>query len=146
MPSDREMWLLRFVLGSDERLDWLAEHLELEWIRHPTVRSIVADRLQAHADHCDQGVAAFLTSQSDPFAQSLISEAVATELGKVDLARNLAEATRMLRNSHIERRLSTLTARVSQPGLTDEQLVEVEKEKAYLRRWKTEPLRARADA
>jgi DNA primase len=146
MPSDREMWLLRFVLGSDEHLDWLAEHLELEWIQHPTVRSIVADRLQAHADHSGQGVAAFLTSQSDPFAQSLISEAVASELGKVDLARNLAEATRMLRNSHIERRLSTLTARVSQPGLTDEQLVEIEKEKAYLRRCKTEPLRARADA
>lgn len=146
MPSDREMWLLRFVLGSDEHLDWLAGHLELEWILHPTVRSIVADRLQAHADQSGQGVAAFLTSQSDPFAQSLISEAVAAELGKVDLARNLAEATRMLRNSHIERRLSTLTARVSQPGLTDEQLVEIEKEKSYLRRWKTEPLRARADA
>jgi DNA primase len=146
MPSDREMWLLRFVLGSDEHLDWLAEHLELEWIQHPTVRSIVADRLRAHAEHSSQGVAAFLTAQSDGFAQSLISEAVAAELGKVDLARNLAEATRMLRNSHIERCLSTLTARVSQPGLTDEQLIEIEKEKAYLRRWKTEPLRSRADA
>lgn len=146
MPSDREMWLLRFVLGSDEHIEWLAEHLELEWIQHSTVRDIIAARLQAHADHSWTGLPAFLTSQADPFAQTLISEAVATELGKVDLARNLAEATRMLRNTHIERRLSALTARVSQPGVTDEQLVEIEKEKAYLRRWKTEPLRARADA
>jgi DNA primase len=146
MPSDREMWLLRFVLGSDDHIDWLAEHLELEWIQHPTVREVVGARLQAHADHSWQGLPAFLTSRESPFAQTLISEACATELKKVDFAHNLAEATRILRNSHIDRRLAALTARVSQPGLTQEELVEIEKEKAYLRRWKTEPLCARADA
>jgi hypothetical protein len=146
MPSDREMWLLRFVLGSDDHIEWLAEHLELDWIQHPTVREIIAARLRAQADHSWQGVPAFVTEQTDSFAQTLVTEAATAELGKVDLERNLCEATRMLRNAHIDRCLSALTARVSQPGLSDEQLVEIEKEKSYLRRWKGESLRARADA
>jgi DNA primase len=145
MPGDREMWLLRFILSSDEHIDWLVHHLDLEWIQHSTVRNIVAARLRAHADNSWHGVAAFLTSQEDPFTQTLITEAVATEVAAVDLARNLSEALRLLRNQHIDRRLSSLTARLGQPDLSDNDVVTIEKEKIYLRRWKTEPLQPKSD-
>ena len=146
MPGEREIWLLRFMLHSDDHIDWLADHLELEWIQHPAVRVVVADRLRARAGNSWQGVPAFLSSQEDRFVQNLISEAVATEIGKVDVARNLAEAVRMLRNSHIDQRLAALTARLGQAGLTQDNVVEIEKEKAHLRRWKNEPLRPKADS
>jgi DNA primase len=144
-PPDRELWLLRFILSSDEHIDSLAHHLDLEWIQHSTVRNIIAARLQAHADNSWHGVAAFVSSQDDPFAQMLITEAVTTEVAALDLARNLSETVRMLRNQHIDRRLSALTARLGQPGLSDNDLVTIEKEKACLRRWKTEPLQPKAD-
>jgi len=146
MPGEREMWLLRFMLNSDDDIDWLADHLELEWIQHQAVRVIVAERLRARTGNSWQGVPAFLSSQEDRFVQNLISEAVATEIGKVDVARNLAEAVRVLRNSHIDQRLGALTARRGQAGLSNDDVMSIEKEKAHLRRWKNEPLRPKADS
>jgi hypothetical protein len=146
MPGDREMWLLRFILSGDDHIDWLAQHLNLEWIQHSTVRNIIAARLRAHADNSWHGVASFVSSQDEPFAQTLITEAVATEVAAADLARNLSEALRLLRNQHIDRRLSSLTVRLGQPALSDNDVVTIEKEKTYLRRWKTEPLQPKADS
>jgi DNA primase len=145
MPSDREMWLLRFVFGSDEHSDWLVHHLDLDWIQHSTVRNIIAARMRAHADNSWQGVAAFVASQEDSFAQTLVTEAAAHEIAAGNLALNLSEAVRVLRNQHIDRRLSALTTRLGQPALSDNELITIEKEKAYLRRWKTEPLQPKAD-
>jgi DNA primase len=148
-PSAGEMWVLRFVLSSDEHLDWLAAHLELDWIQHPRVRNIIGARLQGHVDNTWTGIAAYLNSIDDPLTQRLLNEAVllrdAHHAKGVDLQRNLVDGVRMLRDRHIDRRLKTLNAQLAQP-LSDEQILEIDKEKAYLRRWKTEPLRARADA
>src|ERR1043166_9377114 len=40
-PNQREFWLLRFLLLSDEHIDWIAQHLEPNWLQHPTVRRVV---------------------------------------------------------------------------------------------------------
>ena len=143
-PSEREFWLLRFVLNADEQMDWLWSHLDVEWVQHPTVRAIIDKRLQAHHDHCWHGIPGFVSAEQDPFAQRLITEAVA-ELPGTDIERKLADTVRMLRNTFIDRRLATLTAHLSQPDLTGEQFTQIETEKTYLRRWKTEPLRPKAD-
>jgi DNA primase len=148
VPNPGEMWVLRFVLGSDEHLDWLAAHLELDWIQHPRVRSIIAARLQGHVDNTWTGVAAYLNSIDDPLTQRLINEAVllrdAHHSKGVDPHRNLVDGVRMLRDRHIDRRLKALNAQLAQP-LSDQQLVEIDREKASLRRWKSEPLRGRAE-
>jgi hypothetical protein len=86
-----------------------------------------------------------VSAEQDAFAQRLITEAVAETPG-ADLERKLADTVRMLRNTFIERRLATLTAQLSQPDLNPEQFTAIETEKTYLRRWKTEPLRPKADA
>jgi DNA primase len=144
-PSEREFWLLRFVLNADEHIDWLWNHLDLAWVQHPTVRAIVDKRLQAHHDNSWHGIPAFVSAEEDSFAQRLITEAVAETPG-ADLDRKLADTVRMLRNTFIERRLAALTAQLAQPDLNPEQFTAIETEKTYLRRWKTEPLRPKADA
>ncbi|MCI0738613.1 MAG: DNA primase [Gemmataceae bacterium] len=145
-PSEREFWLLRFLFNADDHIDWLAAHLQLEWIEHPTVRAIVAARLDAHFQSTWSGVPAFLSGYEDAFAIRLITEAVTGESASADLERKLAETIRMLRNDQIERRLARLTARLHQPDLPEEEFASIENEKTYLRRWKQEPLRAKADA
>lgn len=144
-PSEREFWLLRFVLSADDQVDWLAHHLEPEWVQHATVRAIIEKRLQAHYDNTWHGVPGLVSAQEDAFAQTLITEAVAESPG-TDVERKLVETVRMVRNTFIDRRLAALTARVAQPGITEEDFAGIEKEKTMLRRWKAEPLRPKADA
>ena len=144
-PSEREFWLLRFVLNADEHIDWLWNHLDLAWVQHPTVRAIIDKRLQAHHDNSWHGIPGFVSAEEDAFAQRLITEAVAETPG-TDLERKLADTVRMLRNTFIDRRLAALTAHLAQPELSPEQFTAIETEKTYLRRWKTEPLRPKADA
>lgn len=144
-PSEREFWLLRFVLNADEQMDWLSNHLDLAWVQHPTVRAIIEKRLEAHHQNSWHGIPAFVSAEQDPFPQRLITEAVAEPAG-ADVERKLADTTRMLRNTFIERRLAALTAQLAQPELSAEQFTQIETEKAYLRRWKSEPLRPNADA
>ena len=73
-----------------------------------------------------------------------ITEAVAEPPG-TEIERKLADTVRMLRNTFIDRRLAALTAQLGQPELTGEQFTQIETEKTYLRRWKAEPLRPKAD-
>ena len=143
-PSEREFWLLHFVLNADEQMDWLWGHLDIEWVQHPTVRTIIDKRLQAHHDNRWHGIPGFVSAEEDPFAQRLITEAVAEPPG-AEIERKLADTVRMLRNTFIDRRLAALTAQLAQPGLTGEQFTQIETEKTYLRRWKAEPLRPKAD-
>src|SRR5688572_10209204 len=144
-PSEREFWLLRFVLNADEQMDWLWSHLDVEWVQHPTVRAIIDKRLRAHHDDGWHGIPGFVSAEQDPFAQRLITEAVAESPG-ADIERKLADTVRMLRNTFIDRRLAALTAQLAQPDLTGEQFTQIETEKTYLRRWKAEPLRPKGDA
>jgi hypothetical protein len=136
--------LLRFVLNADEQMDWLWSHMDVEWVQHPTVRAIIDKRLQAHHDNGWHGIPGFVSAQEDAFALRLITEAVAESPG-TDVERKLADTVRMLRNTFIDRRLAALTAQLAQPALTGEQFTQIETEKTYLRRWKAEPLRPKAD-
>jgi DNA primase len=144
-PSEREFWLLRFVLAADDHIDWIATHLDPEWVQHPTVRAILQQRVRAHHQNAWHGIPAFLGATGHPFAQRLITEAVA-EPPAGDLHRKLTDTVRMVRNSFIDRRLSALTAQLSQPASTPEDFARIETEKTSLRRWKSEPLRPKGDA
>jgi len=56
------------------------------------------------------------------------------------------DGVRKLRDDYIERKLAALNARLGQAGLSDGDIVNIEKEKAHLRRWKNEPLQPKADS
>ena len=65
------------MLESDEHVEWVAAHLELDWLIHPMVREIVAQRFAAEAAGSWPGVAAWLSEIENPEWQNLITEILA---------------------------------------------------------------------
>ncbi|MDW7979574.1 MAG: DNA primase, partial [Verrucomicrobiales bacterium] len=107
-PSQLERWLLRLLFLSDENARWLAEHLDIEWVAHPSVRNIVARRLQAVTSEAWAGVAAFLADCTDEFERELVTEAATIDREVPDPQRQLEDVTRALRNQFIEQQLVLL--------------------------------------
>ncbi len=139
-PSEREFWLLRFLLGEDEHMAWVTEHLVLDWIQHPTIRGIAEARIKAHREHSWHGVPALIDELQDSAAAALITQAVADGKGSADTSRNISEAIRVLRNDWVDRRLAELKIRLAQPGLLELEAVTVITEQGQLRRMKLQPL------
>jgi DNA primase len=139
-PSEREFWLLRFLLNDDEHLGSVAPHLDVTWIQHPVVRRVVTARLEAHRKQTWRGVPALMDELEDPVAASLISEAVTEGRPTADLSRNLTETVRLLRNDSIDRQLAGLKLRLAQPGLLEPDAVAILNEQAQLRRMKQQPV------
>jgi DNA primase len=75
-PTRDEFGLLQLLFQNDDLAEWAAEHLELEWIRHPLAQKVVAERLQASKSAVWQGLPQFLDTLAAADAQSLVSEAV----------------------------------------------------------------------
>ena len=139
-PSEREFWLLRFLLSDDEHLNSVEQNLDVNWIQHPTVRQIVAARLEAHSNQTWRGVPALIDHLEDSAAASLISEAVTEGCPTADLSRNLSEIVRLLRSDSIDRQLATLKLRLAQPGLLESDAVAILNEQAQLRKLKQQPM------
>lgn len=139
-PSEREFWLLRFMLSHDESLDWLASRLDVNWIEHAGVRQIVQIRLAAHRAGTWQGVPALMNQLPDEHLRSLVTEAVAVQLPPQQLDRKVRETVQMLRRGALDRELATLTRRLGQPDVTGEEIVEIERRKAELRAQRRQPL------
>lgn len=139
-PPEREFWLLKFLLLNDEQVDWVAAHLDLNWLQHPTVREIISARLEAHAKHSWSGVPALLSRFEEAAARSLITKVVAENFPSENLAQKIAQTVLLLRNDYIDRQLSALTRRLTQPSLAEADLIEIEQQKGQLRRQKKQPL------
>lgn len=139
-PSEREFWLLRFLLSDDEHMAWMEQHFDLGWIQHPILRRIAEKRLDQHRQHSWCGVPALIHALEDNAAAALITQAVADGRKPADLARNITETTRMLRNDWADRRLNELKIRLAQPGLLESDAVAIIKEQSDLRRLKQQPL------
>jgi DNA primase len=139
-PSERELWLLKFILLSDEQAEWIAAHLDLNWLQNSTVREIIAARLKAQADQSWNGIPALLSHFEDGAIRSLITQAVSANLSNENLSHKIADTARLLRNDFIDRQLVALTRRLAEPTLTQADLIEIEKEKARLRQEKKQPL------
>ena len=133
-PSEREFWLLRFILGGDEQLDWVTQNLELDWIDHALVREIVSKRLHAHQNQSWQGIPSLLQECNSDAAQQLITRAVAEPLSNERIEKGLIGAVQMLQRDFMERELRTLRERRIQPGLSEAEGIEIEKRMMELRR------------
>ena len=139
-PSEREFWLLRFLLLHEEQMDWVAQHLDLGWLEHATVKRVLAARVSAHTSSNWRGVPGLIDDLDDAVASALITQAAAEEHTKGDMGRNIVEAIRLLRDAHFERQLTTLKRRLAQPGLSESDTVQILREQADLRRARQQPL------
>jgi DNA primase len=148
-PSQPESWLLRFLLESDDHVSWIAAHLELEWLVHPMVREIAAQRLAAEACDSWPGLAAWLSQLENPDWQNLITEILAENRVIRDVETLLKGsgtrdgAVKILRDKHIELQLAALNQRLLTPDLNEDEQRRVLAQTQQLRQLKKQPLVAK---
>jgi DNA primase len=146
--STQERWLLRLVLEHDEQVEWVAKHLELEWIENTVVREIVMRRL--HTMDSWPGLAAWLSQLENPHWVSLITEALA-DRKPAAVEENIkgfgerAGAIKIFRDKHIERRLAAIGRQLASPALSDDENRALVEEQNHLRRLKKQPLAVKSD-
>jgi hypothetical protein len=138
-PSAQEFWLLKLLLSDETLLDWASAHLALDWVRHDLTRRIIEARLAAHQQQRHE-LAALLDSFDHPHAQQLISEAATEQRDIPNRPQQLADVTRRLRDASIDRQLAALATRMTQPGLSDPERLDLLRAQQELRTRKREPL------
>jgi DNA primase catalytic core len=150
-PSQPESWLLRFLLESDDHVSWIASHLELDWLTHPAVREIVAQRFAAEASGSWPGVAPWLSQLENPEWQNLITEILADSRPIRDVETLLKGspirdgAVKILRDKHIDLQLAALNQRLLAPDLKEDEQRQFLTQIQHLRQLKKQPLAGKAD-
>src|SRR5208283_4160053 len=140
-PSDREFWLLKLLLLHDESVSQAAVHLDVNWILHPHVRQIVAQRLAAQSNETWQSLAAFLDECESPEIRSLITEAVAEDRKLPNPDRQLADVATFLRNQFLDRQIAASIQRASQPETSEADRMQLLRQQQELRQQKRAPLK-----
>ncbi len=144
-PPEREIWLLKFLLSGDDHIEWLAQHLDLNWVTHPSVRHIISACLNAHAGHAWQGIPGLLAECPDPATHSLITKAVAEDFRCENLEKQITGNVLNLRNDFLDHEIARLKQRLGEPGLPDDEMVGILRRQAQLRQAKQSPLAPLAD-
>ena len=145
-PSPHEEQLLKLLLAGDEHVEWIAAHLQTDWLSHPIARRIITRRLDAQSSGRWPGAAAFLSEfQDDPAAQQLLSRTLADSRKIPNPEQQCADIVLSLRNQSISREMAALTQRLSQPEVGDAERAELFAWQQRLRRQRSAPLVPLAD-
>jgi DNA primase len=135
-PSDKEFWLLKLLLLHDESVSQAAVYLDVNWIMHPHVRQIVAQRLAAQSHETWQSLAAFLDECESPEMKGLITEAVAEDRKLPNPDRQLADVATFLRNQFLDRQIAASVQHASQPQVPETEKLELLRQQQELRQQK----------
>jgi DNA primase len=147
-PSPQEAGLLRLLLENDSFVEWIAAHLDLEWLAHPLVREIVAARLRLEQTHSWPGVKAWLSETDNATWQNLITELLVDNRPMPNPEAQLKGSptrggvVKNLRDSFIDRQLAALNQRFESGKLDDAATLDVLQKKARLNQLKQQPLAA----
>lgn len=145
-PTER--WLLRFMLTNDELLGWIAERLDLRWIRHATAKRIAGSCIAAVRSNSWAGATGLLDN-SDEESRRLITEIVTEPVKLADPEKTLKGDTghsdkrgilEKLRDEFIDEEMAALRHRVSLPETTDDERVALLRKREELRASKRQPL------
>jgi hypothetical protein len=128
------------VLLHENLIGWTALHLDANWISHPFARQIVERRLAAQTNESWKNLAAFLNECETSEMRSLITEAVAEERTIPNPEQQLADVILRLRNQFLDRQISALTQKASQPEVSAAEWMELLQEQKKLREQKRAPL------
>ena len=144
-PSALEFWLLKLIVGTSEEslLEWLFQHLDMNWVRHPYVKQALIFRLDRLVEHQAFDVPELLASFSNGEATSLVTEAAAEQRAIPNPQEQLSDIVLRLRNLHIDEELRRL-AQAPREAAEDE-LVQAA-QMLELQRLKRQPLEMLADA
>jgi DNA primase len=139
-PSSHEFHLLKLVLLHENLAAWTALHLDTNWISHPAARQIIEQRLAAQKNETWKSLAAFLDSCDSAEMRNLVTEAAAEDRKIPNPDQQLADVALKLRNQFLDRQITALTQKVSQPGLPEMEQNELLREREKLRGLKRAPL------
>lgn len=121
-PIPEEEWLLRILLETDEFLDWVAAHLDLEWINHVAVRHMVGARIEMYHAQTWPGLAAWLSQLENQAWKHLVTEILTDKRISPASEATLKGAIQKLRDKFVKNQLSHLHQQLANPELsTDEQ-------------------------
>lgn len=138
-PSQTEFWLLKLALLEDDMREWLGAHLNLGWVQHGLVRSVLGWRLGLE-DGEPKSVAAIIGEMEGGEARSLITEAATEQRPTPNKAQQLKDVVLKLRNHYIDRQIAATQQRLSAPGLSDAENHELLNEQQAWRQMKRQPL------
>jgi len=139
-PSAQEYWLLKLLLANDDLVPWTAAHLKPEWILHPLARQIVEERFAAQRQQTWTSLGAFVADLVAPEMRNLVTEAVTEARAIPNPAQQLADVAQRLRNQALDREIADLMLQASQPGMTDEQRLDIIRSQESLRAAKRQPI------
>ncbi|MDD5141421.1 MAG: DNA primase [Verrucomicrobiales bacterium] len=145
-PSAFEFHLLKLLFLHDDLVPWASLHLDVEWISHPQVRQVVAQRLAAQRDESWQSLGAFLDACESPGIRNLVTEAVTEERKMPNLEQQLADVTLKLRNQFLDRKIAACLQRAGQPEISDADKIALLRESQQLREQKRAGLFAAGEA
>ncbi len=118
-PSTTELRLLKLTLMHDAGIDWLAAHLNPNWIQNQVVKDILSRRLQAHTEGTWRNLGLFLDGFESAQIRSLITEATMDKRELPNPEQQLADIALRLRNQFLDGQIAALTQRLSQPETSD---------------------------
>lgn len=143
---------MRILLTHEELVPWIAERIDLRWIRHSAARQILEARLRAFQANAWTNVAAFLSELPSPQYQQLVTDAITRPMQDPEktlkgdpLHSDKRGVLERLRDEFIDVELNALKHRTNQPELTDEQRLGLLKQQEGLRLAKRTPM-AEAEA
>jgi len=139
-PGTHEFWLLKLLLVSDEAVAVAVGRVQPGWIQHATVREIVTRRLALQESGQWHGFAAFLSEFDLPETGSLMSEAASDDRKIPDPEKQVLDVALRLRNQSLDRQRAQLVIRQSQPGVTSEEVRDLQRQRDELLALKSQPI------
>ena len=142
-PTPWESGLLKVLLVHEELAGWAANHVDPDWIDHRLTKQIVKERLELQLNGTWVSLAAFLADRTDTRLQALVTEITTLERPIPNPDQQLRDVVLKTRNQHIARKMSALLRETEKPGISEEERLELERERTELRLAKLKPLEKR---
>ena len=133
-PSQQERWLLRLAFYDQAFSDWTADCLDLRWVQHSQVRSILEKAAQTGAS------VEILVNELDAASSHLLTGALAEATEIPDPSRQLKDLVTRMRDHYLNLKLAALTRLMAQPNLPEEELMRALEEQRELQDQKHESL------
>ncbi len=139
-PSVPEFWLLKLILLHEDTVEWVRAHLDFNWVQHPSIRELVRICLDSHAEGTWQGTAGLLHNSAPGETHTMITEAVMEARPIANPQQQLSDIVLRLRNQFIDRQMAVLTQQTHQPGINDDERLDLLHQQQALRELKRQPL------
>ncbi len=138
-PTEPERWLLKLVFLLELLPDWVTSNLDLQWVRHQDVRTILAARFQAQQNGSWSSLAAFLNQLSQE-QQLLLASVAAEERPVPNVERQLLDLATRFRNQHLDLEIARMRTLLNHPQSSEAERMELVRQQSELRLAKSQPL------